>query len=159
MLILDSYAFNGTGATSVVLSDLLLAIPNYAFTNCSVLTSVTIPESVVLIQPYAFDWDNVIIRCIPDSYAHIFAEENGIAYEFIPSYLLGDSDMDGEVNIVDATYIQRWIAQLALPSNLDESGADVDSNGAIEITDVTYIQRWQADIEIPYPVNSLKYRY
>lgn len=158
-VMLDSFAFNGTGAESVVLSDALLAIPNYAFTNCPRLTYVTIPESVVLIQPYAFDWNSVTIRCIPDSYAHIFAEENGVPYELLEAYLLGDADGDGEVTIIDATYIQRWLVRLSLPSALDESGADTNGDGVVKITDVTYLQRWLVGIEIPYPVNSLIYKY
>lgn len=156
---LDSYAFNGTGVQSVVLSDSLLAIPNYAFTNCPDLTTVTIPESVVLIQPCAFDWERVTVRCVPDSYAHIFAEENSISYEFIPSYLLGDADSDNGISIMDVTYIQRWLAQVWIPSAIDEQAADADANGTIEITDATYIQRYLAEIEIPYPVGSLIYQY
>ena len=82
---LQSYAFNGTGAGSVVLSDSLLAIPDYAFTNCPNLRYVTIPESVVLIQPNAFDWENVTVRCYEDSFAHSYALENNISFEHTPS--------------------------------------------------------------------------
>lgn len=115
---LGFYSFNGTRAESVILSDSLLAIPNYAFTNCPDLKDVTIPESVVLTQPYAFDRDKVTIRCEADSYAHLFAQENGIAYELI-SHILGDADRSGEVNILDTTCIQRWLAGFETPCEIN----------------------------------------
>ena len=153
-VMLDSYAFSGTGAESVVLSDSLLAIPNYAFTDCSALTSVKIPESVVLIQPYAFDWENVTIRCYPDSFAHSFAEGNGFSYELIDTYLLGDADSDGVVSVLDVTTIQRLLATLSLENPLDEQAADADGSNRIEITDATLIQRCTASIETPYAINT-----
>ena len=64
--------------------------------------------------------------------------------------LLGDSDKDGEVTILDATYIQRALAGLY---DYDESfipAADVNRNGEIDILDVNNIQRWLVDIDTPY---------
>lgn len=153
-VMIDSYAFNGTGAESVVLSDSLLAIPNYAFTNSPALTSVKIPESVVLIQPYAFDRENVTIRCYPDSYAQAYAEENGFSYELIDTYLLGDADGDDKVTILDVTTIQRLLATLSLVNPPDEQAADADGSNRIEITDVTIIQRWLTSMETPYAINT-----
>lgn len=66
--------------------------------------------------------------------------------------LLGDSDQDGAVTILDATAIQRNLAALPVRS-FSEAAADVDGSGQIEITDATYIQRWLAGIETPYPIN------
>ena len=124
---LQSYAFNGTGAGSVVLSDSLLAIPDYAFTNCPNLRYVTIPdyaftncpnlryvtipESVVLIQPNAFDRENVTVRCYQDSFAHSYALENNISFELLKKIVLGDVNNDGAVNINDVTDIQRNLAE------------------------------------------------
>ena len=68
------------------------------------------------------------------------------------SYLLGDADGDGEVNIIDATVIQRTLAGIALPSSCDEEAADVDGDGEITIIDVTCIQRYLAGIEVPYAI-------
>lgn len=150
---LDSYAFHGTGARSVVLSDALLAIPNYAFTNCPDLESVTIPESVVLIQPYAFDWGRVTIFCEPDSYAHVFAQENGIRYDFIPSRILGDTDNDRKITILDATCIQRTLASIPVNAYQEEA-ADVDGDGKISVLDATGIQKWLASLPAPDGINT-----
>ena len=151
-VMLGSYAFNGTGAESVVLSDSLFAIPDFAFTNCPNLRYVTIPESVSLIQPNAFDLENLTIRCYPDSYALSFAEANGTNYELLCDVLLGDSDGDGRVNIADVTAIQRHIAELETLSGASGLAADIIPDGNIDISDATMLQMYLAGYEVEYKV-------
>ena len=62
-------------------------------------------------------------------------------------YIRGDSDGDGEVTVVDATTIQRQLAQIPTPK-FNELAADVNGSG-LDITDATFIQRWLADITVP----------
>ena len=64
-----------------------------------------------------------------------------------PAVILGDVDGDGIVTIIDATYIQRNAAGIALPFVLNEKAADADGTGSVSILDATYIQRWLADLE------------
>ena len=59
--------------------------------------------------------------------------------------ILGDVDGDGTVTIVDATYIQRRLADLPTDSFV-EAAADADQDGMITIIDATFIQRWLADL-------------
>ena len=66
--------------------------------------------------------------------------------------LLGDADGDGEVTILDATSIQRYLAGLSVSDNFSPAAADVDKSEEIEITDATYIQRWLAAMDTPYPI-------
>lgn len=152
---LGSYAFNGTGAASVVLSDTLLAIPNYAFTGCPQLKYVTIPESVALIQPYAFDWENITIRCYADSFAHAYALENNLSYELLEKVTLGDVDRDGNVNINDVTNIQRILAELEEPDALSLLAADANQDGTADIADATTLQEFIAEYAVPYPIGRL----
>ncbi len=67
-------------------------------------------------------------------------------------YLLGDADDDGEVTILDATWIQRALVDLGLPASFNEAAADVDGDGEMTILDATYIQRYLVDVETPYAI-------
>ena len=61
-------------------------------------------------------------------------------------HILGDVDGDGTVTIIDATYIQRKLASIAIPFEMNDSIADTDSDGSVTIIDATYIQRWLASL-------------
>lgn len=63
-------------------------------------------------------------------------------------YLLGDADSDGEISVLDATLIQRYLAHLRM-GELDHDAADVDSDDEVTILDAVYIQRYLGDMEIP----------
>ena len=153
--LLQSYAFNGTGAESVVLSGSLFAIPNYAFTNCPNLKYVTIPESVMLIQPNAFDFDKITIRCSYNSYAYLYATENDIAYELTDNALLGDSNGDKYININDVTTIQRHLAELEHLDGIYLYAADANQDGTLDISDATTLQMYLAEYDIPYPIGEV----
>ena len=58
----------------------------------------------------------------------------------------GDADMDGEVTILDATRIQRFLAGLAAESDIDADVADADSDGDVTILDATRVQRYLAGL-------------
>ena len=59
--------------------------------------------------------------------------------------LLGDADGDGEVTILDATAIQRYLASLPNPTFF-EPAADADEDGEVTILDATAIQRHLASL-------------
>ena len=61
-------------------------------------------------------------------------------------YLRGDADGDGEINILDATRIQRYLAGITPESDIDKKAADADLDGSVTILDATRIQRFLADI-------------
>ena len=53
-------------------------------------------------------------------------------------YIVGDTDNDGKVTILDATCIQRWLA--GLPNQIFvEEAADTDDDGKTTILDATAI--------------------
>ena len=60
---------------------------------------------------------------------------------------LGDVDYDGRIAILDATYIQRYLAQLQELTDKGKTAADTDESGNISILDATYIQRHLAQLE------------
>ena len=66
--------------------------------------------------------------------------------------ILGDSDLNGQVSIKDATLIQKDLAKIV---TLDEKAAfagDVDGNETLSIKDVTYIQKFLAQMTIDFAV-------
>lgn len=68
--------------------------------------------------------------------------------ESLPA-ILGDVDGDGEVTILDATFIQRYLANIPIPFEFNEAVADVDGEDGVTIIDATYIQRWLASLNVP----------
>lgn len=63
--------------------------------------------------------------------------------------LLGDANLDGEVDITDATTIQRYDARLIDLFGIALVLADVDRDNEVCIIDATWIQRYDADMKAP----------
>ena len=91
--------------------------------------------------------DGFVSYCYRNSYACEYAQEKGIRYEILDP-LLGDVNGDEEINIIDATIIQKkslGIATADVVSNYDVV-ADVNRDGIVNIRDVTLIQMYVAGI-------------
>ena len=65
----------------------------------------------------------------------------------------GDADGDDMVTILDATAIQRTLAELYV-SRYNETAADADRDGGVTILDATAIQRYLAEMGNPYGIGS-----
>lgn len=76
--------------------------------------------------------------------------------EELPSYLLGDANLSGAIDIMDATAIQRTLAGLPTTA-YDAAAADCDENGSVSILDATAIQRYLAALPIDYPIGEPRY--
>lgn len=63
-----------------------------------------------------------------------------------PDKILGDVDSDGNITIIDATEIQRHIAQLTTITEDRIECADTDKDGKVTIIDATQIQRFIAQL-------------
>ncbi len=77
-----------------------------------------------------------------DTFSHF--QENATeppTYEPISTGIMGDADKDGSLTILDATHIQRYLADLIDESQIDLDVADYDGDGNITILDATAIQR------------------
>ena len=71
-------------------------------------------------------------------------------------YILGDADNSGNVDIVDATFVQRKATNAPVPIAEEILiHGDVDSNNLIEITDATFIMRHLIRLNTPYPIGQL----
>lgn len=69
--------------------------------------------------------------------------------------ILGDADLNGTVNVKDATLVQKVSASLAIFSEKAERAADADGNGSINVKDATAIQKYVAGIQISYKVGEI----
>ena len=67
-------------------------------------------------------------------------------------YYLGDVNNNGYVDIIDATFIQRALADFVLPDYCDLSHGDVDGSGDFQIVDATLIGRYLAELRVDYPI-------
>ena len=69
--------------------------------------------------------------------------------------ILGNADGDESVTVLDATRIQRYLAELAGEDEIDLAAADADEDGDVTILDATVIQRWLADFEVDHPIGEV----
>ena len=104
--------------------------------------------------------DGTIGRIAPDSIGEgsavfTLGEARAFATALTTSYLLGDADGNGEVDIIDASIIQRFDAEYPISPDIPEgfeARADVDGDGDITIIDATLIQRYLAGMTVRYPI-------
>lgn len=66
--------------------------------------------------------------------------------------ILGDANLDFNVNVKDATNIQKSAAKITIFGNLATETADVDENKTINVKDATNVQKWTAQYNVPYHV-------
>ena len=102
------------------------------------------------------DSDDIVCELIKESgvadIAWIGAEGQN-PYEVIPTeptpgepnvLFFGDANLDGKVNVKDATQIQKCIAGIIAFGTNEKTCADVNGDGEINVKDATYIQKWVA---------------
>lgn len=78
-------------------------------------------------------------------------ETTGTGGEWVPC-LMGDADLNGKVNVKDATLIQKHAAHMFSFAGLAEITADVNNDTNINVKDATVIQKYLAKIEVDFVV-------
>ncbi|MDO5123142.1 MAG: alpha-amylase family glycosyl hydrolase [Eubacteriales bacterium] len=87
--------------------------------------------------------------------------ESGIAVIYDPddvsnpqevSVVLGDADLDGKVNIKDATAVQKSAANMVALSELAKFSADANQDKTVNVKDATAIQKFLASIGTGHPI-------
>lgn len=131
---------------------------------------VTIPKSITEIRGLGWSctdprghgtytkYDDLIIKGSTNSVAESYARGEGFQFVSIgkTDKLLGDTDGDDSVTIVDASVIQRHLAEIPTAVYI-EAAVDADQDGQVTIIDATAIQRWLAE-QKPMKVSE-KYLY
>ncbi len=64
---------------------------------------------------------------------------------------LGDADLSGDVNVKDATAVQKFVAGMPV-AVFSETAADADESDDINVRDATLIQKYTAGFEMSHPV-------
>ena len=76
------------------------------------------------------------------------------------TYLLGDADLDGTVDAVDANLIVRYAIGLSDLSEKQLLAANVDGDSAgVTVLDATWIQRYAIKLAVKYPVGETQSAY
>lgn len=151
---IDVQAFyNCRSLQTINLPDSLTSIDKLAFAECQSLTYLEIPKSVTSIAASSFHNDqNLTLGVYYDSYAFQFAKENGIPYVLIDNVILGDANLDGNLNINDVTAIQRHTAEYQVFNELQKKAGDTNGDGNISIDDATLIQSFFAEFDVPFQI-------
>jgi len=144
-----------SGLTTITIPESVTSIGNSAFYNCSGLTSVTcMAKQVPNTNANAFDGDypESIKLYVPeaaiDDYKATAPWSNfGTILPIAePTYIVGDANGNGEVEIGDVTSV---LTLMATPeaTGYNNQAADANGNGEIEIGDVTAILNIMANGE------------
>ncbi|MBQ9471612.1 MAG: dockerin type I repeat-containing protein, partial [Ruminococcus sp.] len=72
-------------------------------------------------------------------------------YFGVPYILLGDADDSGDVDILDATYVNRAVLMIS-GAVINEAASDVDADGEVTVIDATFIQRYEAKFAVPHKI-------
>lgn len=180
-IVLDKTFCNQTQLRKVILPDNTTQLQG-TFEGCTALRSITIPSSVTRISGNCFagctSLRSVVLErgselwSIPESAfagcenltiygygsnsgAYHIAELYGFSYVDLEQCLIGDADGSGEVDVMDISAVQRYLANLYLPVETAVLlNGDADGNGKLESIDAAWILRRVSDMDIPYAVGT-----
>lgn len=138
---------NCTSLTEFTVPDSVNTISDFAFSGCTSLAKVVIPKAVKNIAPNAFSkCDNLTIYGYSNSYAETYAEESGINFVALDKKTLyGDVNLDGKIDVIDVTLLQRYIAGESVLTDDAVKAADFNKDRIIDIIDATAIQTFIAN--------------
>ncbi len=82
--------------------------------------------------------------------------DSGIAVIYNPdetsTVILGDADLNGEVNIKDATLVQKVAAKMSAIEGDALKAADVNADSDVNVKDATVIQKFKAGMSVDFKI-------
>ena len=130
------YAFKScSGLQYALLSEGVASVSADAFNSCTALEGVSISPKVQDISASALSGcSKVTVCCQKDSKAQSALSSHSI------NTVIGDSDADRELTIIDATTIQYFLARMKQLNGACAAAADFNFDAEIDILDVLLIQ-------------------
>ncbi len=131
-----------TSLQSVIIASETTSIGSYSFYSCPSLKEISVPDTVTSISSQAFDSDSKVSAfCNNTAYSYEILENMGIDV-----YQIGDANLDGKINVRDATHIQKATASLITLDFSSTLRGDADFSKVVNIRDATKVQKLVAGI-------------
>ncbi len=131
-----------TSLESVIIASETTSLGQYAFYSCPSLNEISVPDTVKDISNDTFDTENSLsVFCNSSSYAYKTLGDGGIDV-----YQIGDANLDGKLDVRDATHIQKATASLLTLDFSSTLRGDADFSGVVNIRDATMVQKLVAGI-------------
>lgn len=136
------------------------AAPTSTVTEPAESSAVTEPSEVTVPSTAQTEPPEASSTAVPDKSTPASTQQTTATADTDPvasssvqkTYLLGDADLNGKVNVKDATVIQKHAAHILSLFGDGEISADVNDDGKLNVKDATVIQKYLAKMPIDYPV-------
>ncbi len=111
-----------------------------AFYDCDTLKTVNVPQTVGIVNEYAFtECDNILIKCYISTAIQYHCTDFSIPFEIIyTDFILGDANGDGLINGKDMVRIRAYMTYPY--TAIIKEAADIDGDGDIDGTDNTKLR-------------------
>ena len=143
-------AFSGcSGLTSITIPEGVTSIGGEAFRGCSGLTSISIPEGVTSIGWGAFSLcDNLTIYGTAGSFVETYAKEESIPFVIIQSACnYGDLNNDNKIDSKDILLMKKKLAGYEV-ADLNKEACDVNGDGKVTSVDAVLLLKYVAGYDV-----------
>ena len=143
-------AFSGcSGLTSINIPNSVTSIGWAAFSGCSGLTSISIPKGVTSIESFAFyDCDDLTIYGTAGSYVETYAMDKLIPFVIIQSACnYGDLNNDNKIDSKDILLMKKKLAGYEV-ADLNKEACDVNGDGKVSSADAVLLLKYVAGYDV-----------
>ena len=142
-------AFSGcSGLTSISIPEGVTDIEDGAFSECSDLTSINIPKGVTSIGGFAFALcDNLTIYGTSGSFAETYAIQHGIPFIIQSACNYGDLNNDNKIDSKDILLMKKKLAGYEV-ADLNEEACDVNGDGKVSSADAVLLLKYVAGYDV-----------
>ena len=137
-----------SGLTKITIPNGVTSIRDGAFSNCSGLTEITIPDSVTSIGDYAFyDCTNLTIYGYTGSYAETYAKENDIPFVSLGNITTTETTTTTIETTVTTTTETMVTTKTTTTTKQDSETptviyGDITLDGRVDITDAVLLNKF-----------------